>query len=239
MTSLTQRWSSFDNWCHHSSNPRWLVDSLMPAITSLPKLIEFDIVMSFSSEIHIPSGLLKLRIIGIGGDFRDMVSAAILNSPGLRTLELYLPHDNSLGTIFSSVSLETPLCLEHLRVNINATLDQRTLPHLACLNSFEFAAENEDISQETWRTFLVHKIKLSRVAINGFVTKETMLYLSSFSGLRQLKFGLPWNVDRTELEHMFYEEVLPKHSGSLEELDLTSDLHGQCVKLTHLFRGTY
>jgi hypothetical protein len=101
---------------------------------------------------------------------------------------------------------------------IDATVDQVVLPHLMYLTSFQsvvLRVEDIPIVQSIWTSLLVNNVKLSEVVIRGFITKETMLFLLSFSGLKRLavEYAVQGNLD-----NMFFAEVLPKHVSSLQTL---------------------
>jgi hypothetical protein len=175
------------------------------------------------------TNLTKLSVQGRYGPFViSEIATVIANSSQLRSLvvrymdisygDIPLP---TLSTLFAKIPTNTTLCLEHLAVSsINATVDQVTLPHLMQLTSFDFRVADADIAQSVWTSFRVNNIKLSNVKVGGVVTEETMVYLSSFSGLNKLNVDLEDSVSTEKVKKRLFEVVLPKHVQSLHTLDI-------------------
>jgi hypothetical protein len=215
--------------------PRWLIDSLMQAVARLPRLTELQVETDGDYHPRIPFGLFanlsKLTVECDDTDvpfFTSQVATAIANSPQLRSLRvsyLYSPSNDgpppALSGLFAKLSTQNPLCIEHLYINdINATMDQVTLPHLMHLTSFHFQDRTLDhsVAQSVWTSFLANNIKLSHVKTNVGMTEEMLLYLSSWSGLK--KFDLD-DTEEAEVENLsdrLFEEVIPKHINSLQSL---------------------
>jgi hypothetical protein len=108
---------------------------------------------------------------------------------------------------------------------MDATVNQEMLPHLTQLTSFQFRIHLHSVARSVWASFLVNNIKLTDMTIEGIVTEETMLYLSSFSGLKKLDLVV---IVSEKFKNMFFAEVLPKHVNSLQVLRLGD-------RLVHLF----
>jgi hypothetical protein len=198
----------------------------MHAVARLPQLTELDVSWG-QCYVCIPVSLFlnlsKLSVScgwGANISFIPQMATAIANSPHLRSLHAryfdYMARA-TLSDLFAEVSTKNPLCLEHLSIEvIDATVTQVTLPHLRHLTSFEFDSIDEDLSRRVWTSFRFNNIRLSDVVIRGFIIKEAMLYLSSFSGLKRLIVG--GAIGR--LENILFVDVLPKHVNSLRMLDL-------------------
>jgi hypothetical protein len=96
------------------------------------------------------------------------------------------------------------------------------LPHLTRLTSIKVYCTSERLAQNMWSSFRANPIKVPNVEISGFVTEDTMQYLSSFSGLKQLHiyFGVDIVEDEglRRIREMLLEEVLQKHVNALESL---------------------
>jgi hypothetical protein len=231
MATLISRWLMDDN------EPVWLINSLIQTVSRLPQLTELAVFSPYLSNIRIPLGvfsdLSKLCVelsetneVGLFNIYQ--IAIAIANSPRLRTLDVthVTPlSDNvvtlpTLGDLFANLTAKNPLRLEQLHLSfVDATVDQRSLPHLKHLTSFHFRVYDEEISRSVWTSLYDNNIKLTDVAIAGFITEETMLYLSSFSGLKRLVTeNMAANSTRECPTNALCAEVLPKHVDSLDEL---------------------
>jgi hypothetical protein len=199
----------------------------MPAVASLPKLAELDIRWN-GCGAFLPVGLFSnLSKLSVSyGEYRlssfiSQMATVIGNSPRLRFLHVsHYSHEvpPTLGDLFAKVSTKNPLCLEHLStVKIDVTVNQLTLPHLTHLTSFDFQVVEGVLAARVWTSFLAHNIKLSDVVIRDTVTKEAILYLSSFSGLKKL--AVLCFVEES-LKSTLLAEVLPKHVNSLRTLEI-------------------
>jgi hypothetical protein len=191
-----------------------------------------------ASAARIPLSLFSnLSKLSVGWDPEDAsffiseTATVIANSPHLKSLEVSYYGDGvprpTLSDIFAKTPTENPLRLEHLSIfNMDATVNQATAPNLMRLTSFRFYDDNDDpsVAQSIWTSFLVNNVKLSDVKISGYVTKEMISYLSSFSGLKSLVargVRLPLNMTMPEdLKNMLETVVLPKHVNSLQTLDI-------------------
>jgi hypothetical protein len=180
--------------------------------------------------------------------FISEMATIIANNPQLRYLDVtYLGSSRygitvTLRDLFSKLSAKNPLRLEQLYTsNIDAAVDQVTLPHLTQLTSFRFNIYEgvPFITRSVWTSLLVNNVTLSDVTIGNVITKETMLHLSSFTGLKRLDvipFTAPPDMTLESLENMFFTEVLPKHVNSLEVLMIAFD---QWVKFLLLFSAFF
>jgi hypothetical protein len=198
----------------------------LQTVSCLPQLTELDLWVECNAPIPL-SLFTNLSNFSVRGEFAPLViseiAAVVANSPQLRSLEVhYLDNSSTLPTLsalFAKIPTTNALCLKHLAVcSIDATVDQVALPHLTRLTSFTFQVNNPDIAQSVWTSFRINNVKLTDVNIGGIITEETMVYLSSFSGLSKLivDFGKTLVVER--VKKMFFEMVLPKHVQSLQTL---------------------
>jgi hypothetical protein len=219
----------------------------MHAVSRLPRLAELDVSTVWGGRGGcIPLGLfanLSTLIFQIDENvpfFISEMSAVIANSPQLKILDIsFMESDEiTLGSLFAKIPTKNPpICLEHLSIRcMDATVDQVVLPHLRQLTSFEFTATELQFSRRTWTSFLDHNVKLLKVEITEIITEETMIYLSSFSGLVSLVMnGLSPSLDTIEedvyLKDMLLTTVLPKHVNSLQTLVITQS---NWVKLTFI-----
>jgi hypothetical protein len=244
---------NINRWILFIYDPDWLINSLMQTVACLPRLTKLE-VRDYICEVRIPLGhfanLSKLSVSSIPFNhvafFISQMSTVIANSPQLKSLDVMTKGSSfnnaplepllTLNDLFAKTSTKTPLCLEHLSLNfMDATVNQETLPHLMHLSSFWFQAPHggHSVAQSVWTSFLVHNIKLSDVEISGIITEETMLYLSSFSGLKRLVVGavvVHPDVIMKNLENMLFTAVLPKHVNSLQTLKITGDGEKQWVE---------
>jgi Leucine-rich repeat (LRR) protein len=200
----------------------------MGTAARLPKLTELD-VSWFERKAIIPVGLFSnLSKLSVSCSefehfsFVSQMAIVIANSPHLRFLEVSTNNPNevppTLSDLFAKVSTKNSLGLEHLSIfEIDATVTKATLPHLTHLTSFEFQVNEEDLAARIWTSFRVNNIRLSDVAIRVPVTKEAILYLSSFSGLKRLVVDF---FSEESLDSMLFAEVLPKHVNSLQTLHI-------------------
>jgi hypothetical protein len=242
-----------DRWSIYDYEPDRLVNSLMHAVAGLPQLTDLDILVN---KARIPLDIFaNLSKLSIGRrcnehlpSFISQMATVISNSPHLRSLEVTFLGLSSYGgpvptlsSLFAKLSPENSLCLEHLRIwYMDATVDQVTLPHLKHLTSFHFRVRDEDISiaRSVWNSFLASNIELSEVAIEGIVTEETMLYLSSCSGLKKLVLNYikaPPDKTTDDLKNMLFTEVLRKHVGSLQTLEILRDGDNGWVKRIYYY----
>jgi hypothetical protein len=226
------------SWMIFRNDPDWLINSLMQTVARLPHLTEFNVETWGDAHQHyIPVGLfsnLSKLSVACGPDdvsyFISQMSTVISNSPQLRSLAVsyigLLYTRRTLSELFAKISTQNPLNLEHLSISyMDATVDEVVLPHLMHLASFQFLLLDEDfaIAQSVWTSFFVNNVKLSDVDFEGSITEETMLYLSSFSGLKRLTAGYinaPTEMAMEDLKNMFFTVVLPRHVNSLQTLDI-------------------
>jgi hypothetical protein len=205
----------------------------MEEVARLPKMTEVDfnwVICDGPIPIGLFSNLSKLPVLccdnGYLSSFILQWATIISNSPHLRFLAMCYPADldpPTLSDLFAKVSTKNPLCLEHLSIGyMDATVNQVILPHLTHLASFDLELEGEDlpIAQSTWNSLLVNNFKLSVVAIRGHMTKEAILFLSSFSGLKRIIVEY-FGEGEESVKSMFFSEVLPKHVNTLRMLELT------------------
>jgi hypothetical protein len=228
------RWDTTDH------EPEWLVNEVTQAVARLPKLTELTVRTSVRFKPRVPLGLFsnlsKLTIRTFEGvSFISRMATVIANSSQLRCLDVIygnLFHRTPLPTLselFENLSSENPLRLEKLYISgIDATVDQVTLPHLTRLTSFRLGIRQgyHSVVQSVWTSLIVNHVKLSDVTIDNIITKETMLYLSSFSGLKRLVVEYviaPPDTTLEDLKNMFFAEVLPKHVNSLQTLEIHFD----------------
>jgi hypothetical protein len=179
---------------------------------------------------------------GNASSFISQISTVIARSPQLRNLRVdYEGRGSSLPTLrglFAKLTTNNLLPLEHLGIDfMDAIVDQITLPHLRHLTSFHFQIDDDHafVAPRVWSSFQSNGIKLTDVSIEGIITEETMLYLSSFSGLKSLILE---DVEASEvigekLKNMLLSEVLPKHANSLETLKIMSDDDTNWVNPSH------
>jgi hypothetical protein len=238
-TFVTFGWRPFTlihSWRVTATDPVWLVNSLMQTVSRLPQLTELSVRSSYPNKACIPYGIFRnLSILsaetspfGDPTSFPSEMASVIANSPQLRSLSVahYSPLIFDLpilNEIFAKLSTENPLNLECLYIcGMNATVDQLALPHLMHLTSFHFKHWEDSISivQRVWTSFRVNNIKLTEVAIKNVITEETMLYLSSFSGLKRLVLNGTQLDQDPVIHNMLFSEVLPKHVNSLETLEI-------------------
>jgi hypothetical protein len=148
---------------------------------------------------------------------------------------------HSFTDLFAEIPSKNLLRLEQLHiVDIDATVDQMTLPHLTHLTSLQFYVKKEELSiaRKVWTSLQINNVKLSDVSIEGIVTKETISYLSSFSGLKRLVVRCPAaspDVTLKDLENMLISKVLPRHINSLQVVETP---FGQWVKFLY-FHSCY
>jgi hypothetical protein len=255
LASVPTRWrrlNCFYSWILSNNDPDWLINSLTQTVARLPHLTELDVQSSEifnASEARIPLGLFSnLSKLSVGWDPEDAsifiseMSTVIANSPNLKRLEVSYYGGGvpppTLSDLFAKTPTENPLCLGHLSLTyIDATVNQETVLHLMQLTSFCFYNDNDDppVARSIWTSFLVNNIKLSDVEISGYITKEMISYLSSFSGLKRLVArGVRLSLDMTveNLKNMLITVVLPKHVNSLQTLDIYD---GLVVKLSIMF----
>jgi hypothetical protein len=215
----------------------WPADEVLQAVARLPQLTELNVTALGVGYAHFPYGLFaNLSILTVqcrsgrnesSSFFISQLATAIANSPQLKRLDVIreshygiLP---TLSHLFAKLSDKNPLRLERLYLMaIDATVDKVVLPHLTYLTSFQsilHLLRDIPIVQSIWTSLLVNNVKLSEVTISGTVTDETMLFLSSFSGLKRLAVQ---STTRGNFENMFFAEVLPKHVSSLQSLEISN-----------------
>jgi hypothetical protein len=221
-------------YAQNDDPPNWLVNALAQAVARLPRLIEvrlrgsFSLITPFKFPLGLFSNLTTLHVAHNDNFTFSQMAIAIANSPQLRVLEWIsrgcLTLDPpTLSALFSNLSAENPLHLDRLYVrNGDVTLDRVILPHLTRLTSIKVYCTSERLAQNMWSSFRANPIKVPNVEISGFVTEDTMQYLSSFSGLKQLHiyFGVDIVEDEglRRIREMLLEEVLQKHVNALESL---------------------
>jgi hypothetical protein len=237
------------------NDPDWLINSLMQTVACLPHLTELDVdTWEDAHQSRIPLGLFsnlsKLWVECGPYDvsfFISQMSNVIANSPQLQSLIVSyvgLSYTRpTLSELLAKISAKNPLYLEHLSIGyMDATVDQVVLPHLTHLTSFQFRgssigdpSQNLSIAQSVWTSFLVNDVRLSDVDVQGSMTEEMLLYLSSFSGLKRLVVGAVIDspgVITENLAKMLFTAVLQKHVNTLQTLEIMgSNDDGPWVKL--------
>jgi hypothetical protein len=245
-------------WVISGDDPAWLVESVMQAVACLPNLTELDVWASYTCRAPpIPLGVFgNLSKLSVKWDSYDdvlisQIATVIANSPHLKSLsvdnQVYQSDDAfALCKLFEKLSVKNPLRLEHLDIrHIDATVDQIVLPHLTHLTSFRSRLVLDDfpVAQRVWTSFLVNNVRLSDVEIEGVVTEEMMLYLSSFSGLKRLvlhELNTDSDMITENTKNMLFTEVLPKHVNSLQTLDIMGYNEDEWVNPPfYIFRTTY
>jgi hypothetical protein len=209
-------------------DPDWLINSVSQAVAQLPQLTNLTFRASYHGALPPLELFFNLSKLSLEGGWKNnrssfisQMATVISNNPRLRCLNItnldyaQLP---TLSELFAKLSEKNPLCIEQLHTSgIDATVYEVTLPHLAHLTTFRFYVDfNPSIAQSVWTGLRINNVKLSNITV-GEITRETMLYLSSFSGLKSLAV---YSVSEEDLENMMFTEVLPRHVNSLEVLKL-------------------
>ena len=254
---------SYTSWLHFlkfrswslDREPRWLADSVIQTVASLPSLSEFTINYSYRSEqytsLHHLKNLTKLTVRSRCDNFREKIvpgiAQAIANSPDLKVLDVDSGQWGNEGVttlhdLFSDV--ESPLKLQHLGLaRIGVGLDASILRHLQSLTSLEWMStafmkddNYANSTEEVWHTLGTEGIKLSRLETN-LMSDGLLQYLSSYQGLRDLRLqrvsGNDDN-DSDRLANIFFQEVLPRHANSLEIFHINAAFEGDWVSLPTL-----
>jgi hypothetical protein len=208
----------------------------MQDVARLPQLTELLLWISDAYETFVPLGLFSnLSKLSVEWDvnkdrssFISEMATVIANSPRLRFLDVTYGRDApnlTLSDLFAELPSNSLLCLEQLHISdIDATVDQVTLPHLMHLTTFHFyvSTRNLSVAQSVWNSLRVNNVKLLDVTV-GTITRETMLYLSSFSGLKSLVMRSVVTPPEPTLENIkdiLFSEVLSKHANSLQTLEI-------------------
>jgi hypothetical protein len=172
-------------------------------------------------------------------DISHQLCDIVVNNPGLAHLDLRCtggPHGfartlpalhNMLSQ--SSASAAPPLKIQHLAISSWYTrFDVATMSHFRSLKSLVIwnwtSTKRRNPSwlplQQIWPAFLVEGIHLTSLHTQE-VTAELLSYLGSYSGLRTLQLTLDVEQeDEISLAHDFFDDVLPNHADTIEELHI-------------------
>ena len=235
--------------------PEWLANSIIETIASLPLLTEFTIKYSYRSEaypsLHLLKNLTKLSVHGRSDDFRGKivtgVAQAIAGSPNIKHLDFDSDawwgrgREHSLHDLFSNVSVDSTLKLQNLGLaGIRVGLDARTIRHLRSLTSLQWMRnvviqDNNYVNstEGLWHTLKTERIQLAELKTDQ-MSDDLLQYLSSYEGLRDLRLDRisgKDDDDSNRLADTFFQEVLPRHRGSLEILHIDAAYEGNWVSL--------
>lgn len=170
-------------------------------------------------NLHIESGDLEFQFFS--EELRTLLKAA----DGLETLSIKiryfsLPYPLRIFDEMSGMRLNT-LHLDGLELTF---LDFSPFRQLSCLD-----LSGVKQPRDTWESVLKSGCRLRDLKSPETAEPAFFRYLASYSGLRSLHLTYTPNIDQPALRSaidIFYEEVLPKHAGSLETLHITSSQSG-------------
>lgn len=165
--------------------------------------------------------------------FVESLTACIRNSPTLESLAIRIPQSwgasryatlPTFGDLFADYPPESsPMQLKTLLlVGFRPTLDARTLPHLQLLErlTIDCVAPPAFVPEESLEHLHEYCVKLSGLISNRF-DEGSLRYLVSYTGLTKLVLsGLREDPSDPHLRMLFFENVLPTHAGTLQELSL-------------------
>lgn len=165
--------------------------------------------------------------------FAESLMACIKNSPTLEALAIRISQSwgasryatlPTFGDLFADYPPESsPMQLKTLAlVGFRPTLDARTLPNLQLLETLtiDCVAPPAFVPEESLERLHECSIKLSGLVSNRF-DEGSLRYLVSYTGLTKLVLsGLREDPSDPHLRVLFFENVLPTHAGTLQELSL-------------------
>lgn len=120
--------------------------------------------------------------------------------------ESILPHLRSLRSLRLLDNLSLPLEAEDFRLPDDVPTQRLQVP--------------ESPNSEIWETLEREKIFLSNISTD-IVDDALLSYLASYQSVKELSFAyasLNGRISSNGIAKRFYEEVLPRHAGSIESL---------------------
>jgi hypothetical protein len=177
------------------------------------------------------------------------IAKAIANSPRLERLDISSNKWRIAETIlhlhdvFTNITPDSlPLKLRHLGVSgIHLRLDEFTISPLRSLTSFEWVnlMANNNSSAEVWRKFKSEGVQFSRLKTSS-INDSLLDFLSSSQGMTDIRlvYVIGENdEDSDRLARIFFKDILPHHSDTLETLHINASDEGYWVSLPHPFSG--
>ncbi|KAK1218750.1 hypothetical protein PQX77_018550 [Marasmius sp. AFHP31] len=211
------------------SDPEWAPDTICEALATLPLLSSLSIKASYMQYDLPPSPLHLFTSSPTDPSLYIQPLRALLTSnPNLAHLDLQFHPQFTLPVApFSdlfTVAFSKPLRLESLTL-LGWTVDftPHVLPHIRGLRTLKFLDQRERIGASCWDVLRSSGIHLRHIKVYnpgpGFVD-----YMSSFSGLEILDIQETWVVEQEESDRLarrFYEDALPKHQATLQEVTIS------------------
>jgi hypothetical protein len=226
----------------------------MQIIASLPLLSEFEITRNGDNAYpplhYLKKNIKKLSVFGRPGDSIPGIAKAIANNPGLECLDLssgewrYPRAMPDLHDYFTDSPHPPPHKLRHLGLSgIRLRLDERTIPLFRSLTSFEWVninRTNNASAEDVWRTLKSEEeIRFSRLKTSS-MNDSLLDFLSSSSskgGMTDIRLEYLAEVndeDSDRLARIFFQDVLPRHSDTLETLHINASYEGYWVQFFFL-----
>jgi hypothetical protein len=233
---LTDFWFS---WIiYHSTIPSdaSIAGSLAQRLSELPQLIDLNVnghSATFFPDLGAFTGLQRLRIAGIGGEY-DGLDTLIANNPGLLHLDIEarIPIDGNGGTllhfpdIFALISSPQVIRLRSLGLSWFAIRGGSDItPHLQSLESLRLRGvlqwgttpESSPMVYGIWNPLGKSGASLRHIEVDR-VDHGLLDYLTSSSGLETLRItSVSESTDRN-LAYRLFTSVLPRHANSLRSL---------------------
>ncbi|ESK84097.1 hypothetical protein Moror_11439 [Moniliophthora roreri MCA 2997] len=246
--------SSFVNlasveWTIPHYDPEWAHALVINTIATLPLLsnLSLEFVWNYHKPHASPLNLSpfhNLKSFSLKGSFRDLeenvlrpIRGLLKNNADLSTLSLDFTKSSSsteadLDQFITSWSPKVlaKANLKHLRLGLfQGTLTPSSLSHLRSLSSLELLDARMVVSANIWDALHQEKIHLREIVVPA-VNDSFLRYIGSYSGIRKLHYhsvGAPIERADSTLADMFYEQVLPRHTDTLEDLAIHPRFEGR------------
>ncbi|KAK0207548.1 hypothetical protein IW262DRAFT_529423 [Armillaria fumosa] len=228
-------------------------EKIMRSLGALPRLSQLSVHMyhdvdpsvSLSLSRHFKN-LHSIHLCGLRPCYNDAPSTIIANSPALTELTLDGTCDitsdktATMENLFSKLPTGTALPLQSLTIGgtMRYLLDPapQIPPHFKSLTSLVITSDIISVPAEFWRALETARIYLQKLSVRE-LDESLLNYLESYTGLKDLSAGrFEDDVAKSDLAaDRFYHCVVPKHSGSLRNVHISTDFEGKwCLSDTQL-----
>ncbi|KAJ7198305.1 hypothetical protein GGX14DRAFT_470138 [Mycena pura] len=192
-------------WKLAKYDPDWVTEAVSESLRLLPFLEVLDVTINAILRLPLPQ-ISGLKVLHIVNPFPGQIGAM---GRGRR---------RRIGKPQPLTSLDPSLIVQPVAQMIS------TSPALT-----EFHLTGPGYCSDIWSLLRTVPIRLTELKAN-ILTSDLLAYLGSYSGLEALAFKHVFPVEGENLDHLaavFFDTVLPCHSGSLKSLSILSGRAGR------------
>ncbi|KAK7043931.1 hypothetical protein VNI00_008097 [Paramarasmius palmivorus] len=247
MLSLFVNLTTVD-WTIPHHDPEWSHALVINTISTHPSLsnLSLEFVWNYHKPHASPLNLTpfrNLKSFSLKGSFRDLednvlrpLRGLLKNNADLSSLSLNFTKSalSSSADLDQFITSWSPKSLaksklKHLRLGLfQGNLTPSSISHLRSLTSLELL-DVRMVFSNIWDALHQENIYLREISVPA-VNDSFLRYISSYSGIRKLHYhslGAPIEVVDNSMADMLYDQVLPRHAETLEDLALHSSFEGR------------